>query len=301
MSRIEKPSFENVQATSEKSPYGRIAFLGYAEREQEKVDRSLVISELMTAEFDGETPDAIFPLAGAIKPLKGGVKYSSPNGESALAWSNLSFENLGEQGLVTGGKARMLAAVEAAKLFPDAMIVPNSYNRFSADEPTMAAVSRQELLRRGVPDSQILLEEESFSTFTELVEMLKLAVDNKWTRVSIITSDYHIPRTSEMMRQVASLDKIAPADHQQEATEGIDALKLFKDYGGQISFVAAEDILRAVSPRYEEYLGKVKQTSLYSDTLEAEARGLAHLKSGEYHAPLRAEVSRKQDTTEQES
>jgi hypothetical protein len=293
MSDIEKAPFDNKPGTPDALLIGHVAFVGFAEREQEKIDRSTAINYLLTADFNGQVPDVIVPLAGAIKPLKKEVKYSSPNDEPALAWSNLSFEDFGDQGLVTGGKARMLAAVEAAKLFPETTIVANSYNRFNADEPTMAAVSRQELLRRGVPDSQIMLEEESFSTFTELTELMKLAVQNNWTKVSIITSDYHIPRTAEMMNQLTSLDKIAPAEHIQEADEAMEALSTFNKRGGRVAFIAAEDILRLVSHRYGEYLDNVKQTSSYNDTLESEARGLAHLKSGNYHAPLRAEVNRK--------
>lgn len=293
MTDIEKTPFISPKNIPDKSQFGRVAFLSQWEREQNRIDRALAVNELVTADFDGQAPDAIFPLAGAIKPLKNGINYSSPNDEPALAWSNLSFEDLGDHGLVTGGKARVLAAAEVAKLFPETTIVTDSYNRFNADEPTMAAVSRQELLRRGVPDSQMMLEEESFSTFTELVEMLKLAIDNNWTKISIITSDYHIPRTAEMMRQIESLDKIAPDEHRQEAIEAMQEFETFKANGGQISFVAAEDILVKISDRYKVYLDQVKQTPSFKATLESEARGLAHLKSGDYHAPLRAEVNRK--------
>jgi uncharacterized SAM-binding protein YcdF (DUF218 family) len=71
-------------------------------------------------------------------------------------------------------------------------------SRVESDAPSHASVMQQELIKKGVDPTHILLEEKSISTATELVEMLKMAVANDWSRLSVITSDYHLPRTQAM-------------------------------------------------------------------------------------------------------
>lgn len=97
-------------------------------------DSDKLIRELITGSLEGASPDAIFPLSGGI------VQRENGN------WRTLSGSDLGEHNMVTFGRARVIAGAKIAELFPKAMVVANSFNRFNAEEPTMASVSKNELI-----------------------------------------------------------------------------------------------------------------------------------------------------------
>ncbi len=227
----------------------------------EKSLREHAIRERVLADFDGEAPDAIFPLSGSIIQRKDG-RYES-----------VGSSDLSEHGLVTIGRARVIAGAEIAKLFPESAIVANSYNRFNPDEPTMASVVQDELRRRGIPEEQIILEEESFSTITQYVEMVKLAVEKKWTKLTILINEYYTPRATALFEH---LDTIVQDDEFQRT------LQEFKDMGAEVAFIESDEILGMMSERFTRHLDAVKQTPAYQETVAKEAQGLKDLLAGKY-------------------
>lgn len=112
----------------------------------------------------GGKPDAIFILSGGIVQTDKGRSKSTAYPE---------HDYLGFTG---GGKARVVAAAELAQFFPDSKIIANSYVTTPDDkvEPH-ARVYKEELLRLGVQEDRILIQENSFNTITEIIEMVKLA------------------------------------------------------------------------------------------------------------------------------
>ena len=227
----------------------------------ERALKEHTIRERVLADFDGEAPDAIFPLSGSIIQRKDG-RYES-----------VGSSDLSEHGLVTIGRARVIAGAEIAKLFPESAIVANSYNRFNPDEPTMALVVQGELRRRGVPEEQIILEEESFSTITQYVEMVKLAVEKKWTKLTILINEYYTPRATALFEH---LDTIVQDDEFQRT------LQEFKDMGAEVAFIESDEILGMMSERFTRHLDAVKQTPAYQETVAKEAQGLKDLLAGKY-------------------
>ena len=219
----------------------------------ERALKEHTIRERVLADFDGEAPDAIFPLSGSIIQRKDG-RYES-----------VGSSDLSEHGLVTIGRARVIAGAEIAKLFPESAIVANSYNGFNPDEPTMASVVQDELRRRGVPEEQIILEEESFSTITQYVEMVKLAVEKKWTKLTILINEYYTPRATALFEH---LDTIVQDDEFQRT------LQEFKDMGAEVAFIESDEILGMMSERFTRHLDAVKQTPAYQETVAKEAQGV---------------------------
>lgn len=207
------------------------------------------------------TPNVIFILSGGIKKNRRG--YKSP-----------SYNEIDHAGLVTGSKARVIAAAEISKSFPKTIIVTTS--SVNPNEPTHANVMTQELKRLKVPESKIVREEQSYDTLSEMVEMIKLASEKEWFRIVAITSRYHIPRVQEMYNRLRS---IIP---KEDAPEFYEALEQLEKRGSSVKFVAAEDILPHRSHRYKNLIAEVENTSGYIERVEAEKRGLEALRSGNY-------------------
>ena len=64
-----------------------------------------------------------------------------------------------------------------------------------SNEPaTEASVMKAELIRQGVPEEYILMDEESFNTRQNIANAVKLLEGRDVQRVLVVTSDYHLPR-----------------------------------------------------------------------------------------------------------
>jgi len=208
-----------------------------------------------------ELPEAVFILSGGIKKTGEGK------------FKTLSYSDEDVHGFVTGGKARVVGAAELAKVFPEMKMVTTS--AIEPDFPSHARVMADELIKRETPEDQVILEEKSIDTITELMEMIKMSVRENWKKITILTSDYHIPRTKEMFRQLGSLVK-------DEDPEFDAALIKFKEANIEINFVSAEEILETTGHHFKSLIDKVRLTEGYKKRLEAEERGLEDLKSGRY-------------------
>ena len=218
-----------------------------------------IIKSIISKEFEsGELPQGVFILSGGIIEKKGRLRTTS-------------YSDVDPHGLVVGGKARVIAGAEIAKMFPEVKLVATS--RYETDRPTHASIIAEELRRDKVNDDQIILEEESYSTYTELVEMVKISLKNKWRRVSVLTSDYHIPRVREFWRQLEVLSG--------GNDEFIESLHNFHG-NSEVGFLSAEDVLENISGHYKYLIEKVRDSEPYKERLVAEQKGIEDLGSGKY-------------------
>jgi hypothetical protein len=238
----------------------------------EDTEKLAQIRGLITADFNGENPEALFPLSGSITQRESGK------------WTTLNGSDVSEHGLVTVGRARVVAAAKVADIFPEVPIIANSYNRFDPHEPTMASVVKDELVQRKVDPDRIILEEDSFSTITQFTEMIKMAVQKDWHKITVLTNEYNLPRAT---MQFDNLDSIVDDAKFQEV------LQTFKERGGTVSIIDADTIMRIVSDHFASYLDQVSQTEPYKETIRREKQGLEDLKKGEYRVVLDPEKPRK--------
>ena len=63
------------------------------------------------------------------------------------------------------------------------------------NEPaTEASVMKAELIRQGVPEEYILMDDKSFNTRQNIANAVKLLEGHEVDHVLVVTSDYHLPR-----------------------------------------------------------------------------------------------------------
>lgn len=235
-------------------------------------DKLSQIRDLVTEGFGGETPDVVFAHSG-------GMYFSEARDRHRAT----SYSQLTEHGQATGGRLRVIAAAEIAEALPEVGIVTNSFNRFDPEEPTMASVVKSELVHRGVDPERIEMEESSFSTITQMVEMVRMSVKNKWERVLALTNEFHLPRMTAMFDMLETI--IDDADFQQTLAE-------FRARGTQVQFMPAERVLLTADVRFAKYIDRVADSEQYAKTVAAEAQGLQDLLNGKYRIVLQPEKPR---------
>ncbi len=217
---------------------------------------------LMEESEENRLPDAVFLSSGGIKKTKD-EKFKT-----------LSYSDYDYHGFVSGGKARVISGAELAKTFPELKIVTTSV--VEPDYPSHASVMAAELKERGIPEDQIILEEKSIDTITELVEAVKMAARENWKNIAFISNGYHLPRFRETFNRLESLME------KGEDPEFNEAFEKFQKEKGSVGFISAEHILESTSNHYKNLFEKVEKLEAYSKRLEAEKKGLEDLRSGRY-------------------
>lgn len=239
-------------------------------------EKTARIRELITANFGGQSPDVFIMHTGGI----------AENPRGPMGYRSTSYSDVSEHGIATGGRTRIIAGAEIAKALPNLKIITNSINRFDPEVPSMAVVNKEELVRRGIDPDRITREEDSFSTVTQLTEMIRLAVANNWAKIASLTNEYHHPRVQAMYERLDSI--IDDAQFQK-------TLAKFKKQGTKVVFIDAEPVMRLIDPHFVTYLNEVAKTPQFKHTLETEAKGLADLKAGHYRVVLKPEAPRVKD------
>src|SRR5438874_8264232 len=110
----------------------------------------------------GGIPDAIFVLARRIRE-SGKVERPKTGGYSA--------EEADFHGNIGGSHASVIAARELGKYFPKAKLVTNSFVQKTGEDH--AEVGKSELVRAGIMEERIIVQKSSFSTLTELFELVR--------------------------------------------------------------------------------------------------------------------------------
>lgn len=218
--------------------------------------------ELYKELLEGKKPGAIFILSGGI------VKRE--RGYSTTAYSDTQ----GDYG-VLGGKARVVAAAELSKFYPEAKLVSTATYYPTPGDPSQSQIMESELLRLGVDKSQIKTEEYSRSTYDELSRIIALSLENDWHNIAVVTNEYHLPRVKEML---AGLNELATNKNDESLLSLIPRF----EKASNISFVSAEDVMVLRSPHYKSVIEEAKKHPDYKKRVEAENRGLQALKSGTY-------------------
>lgn len=213
------------------------------------------------AEMFGGKPEAIFVLSGSITHHENSGRFTSSSYKDSDAYG------------ILGGKARVIAAAEIGQYFPESILVTNSQS-FESEHPSSAAVMADELKNYGIQTERIIKQDNSVTTLTEIIEMTKLAKQNGWSHIGIITNDYHLERAQALY------------DHLQELTNNdatvTQALEYCQANNVQIKFVAAEDILPMRDPRYAGLIEQARQTDEYKKRLRSEKIGVDHILNGTY-------------------
>lgn len=246
------------------------------------------ISDMFTSQLDDQAPDVLLPFSGSITDRRPGSRTeTSPNRHLrplTSGYRSLAYSDLSEHGMVTGGRTRVIAGAEVAKIFPEIPVVTDSFNRFDPTEPTMASVITHELGKRGVNPDRIIQQTKSFSTITQLIETVRLAEELNLKRLAIITNDYHLPRVGAMWERLNTIEIKDPDGSVDTARtdEFQERVYAFSKAGRRVAFVGAESIMRVMHPRYGEYIECVQASDEYQKTVVDETRGVRDLQAGTY-------------------
>lgn len=238
-------------------------------------------------ELCGGTPTAIDILSSGI------VK----TGDASAVYKSGSYADVDPHGLLSGTKGRVVAAAELAEVFPDAMVITNSfYPKDEEGAPTHAAVMGQELNRLGIKDARIIQQKESMSTFTELSELLKMIAENKWQHIVVVTNDFQCARAKEMLSQM--LDAKSQSIFKNPTTYSEDlarfhiankeVLNELESLRSSINFISAEDILPFRSKHYIKLIQEIRGSELYRKRSDVEKVAVEQLKTGVYGHPLKS-------------
>ena len=210
--------------------------------------------------------------------LSGGIVKNTSVAEKATGMSHRtpSYRECDDKGLVSGGKARVIASASLHEYFPDAEVLTMSHTKNKKDEePSHAEVIAEEIQERGVPAEKIVQRKNSYSTISEIREIALHVKNGNMQNLVVISNEYHLPRVREMFNRAQELLGSGEENDEVEA-----ALKGLDD--ANIVFVSAEDILKGKGKKYERLFEKIESSSSYQGRLKAEERGLKDLRAGKY-------------------
>ena len=108
---------------------------------------------------------------------------------------------------VSGGDTQARAN-EAVELYRRSWAPILVFSGAAADKtgPSNAQVMREYALEQGVPDSAIIVEGDSETTHENAKLSRSVLVDNRFSRIILVTSGYHQRRASIEFRKVAGSD-----------------------------------------------------------------------------------------------
>ncbi len=219
----------------------------------------------------GGVPDAIYLLA------RGVVESREHRGE----YQSGGYEDLDAQGLLSGGKAVSSAGAQLHILFPETLIIANTKLPIDKEPRSNAQIYKEELISQGVKPDVILLQENSYSTFTEIGEMIKLIVARNLKHVVLITNEFQIKRAQAFLDKFETLKD--PNGYWQDRVLQA-SVKEFRSLSPspRITFVSAEDILSLNSKHNSELIGAVKKSPEWLRRVTSEDQGTSDILNGTY-------------------
>jgi len=138
---------------------------------------------------------------------------------------------------------------------------------FGPDVPSEARVYSQDFLRRisgsAQPMPQIILEDRSANTYSNLTECIAIINEHRWRHVAIMSARYHIPRVTMLWQLVTGKYPCQAA----------------------ADFLVAEDVIQQHIPHiYDELIDIAYRSPQGVKRLASEAHGLQDMKDGRYVA-----------------
>jgi uncharacterized SAM-binding protein YcdF (DUF218 family) len=161
--------------------------------------------------------------------------------------------------IFTTGKTEKFKTVYGQDIPPEANVHADKFTR------SLTALSKKPEWQEKFKDTEepeIILEDRSTSTLTNIQEVLQIILDRDLKKVAIVSSDYHIPRVKALYEE---------------------ALKKHPEIKAEITFISAESEVKKDQPgKYEGIIDEAYKTPIAKTRLAAEKKGLDDLKAGKY-------------------
>lgn len=121
---------------------------------------------------------------------------------------------------------------------------------------------KDEMIRYGIPEENIIMEDKSDSTLTNAVEVAKILKEHpEFKKVGLLTSFWHLERATVMFE-----------------SQRLDLL------GKMLIPLNSEDIIAAKSSRHAKIVRFMEEKPSTEKRIEAERRGIEAFKSGAYNS-----------------
>lgn len=188
-------------------------------------------------------------VSGALlRPLESSYQPpEQPSGDVIImlgGGATLDTPNFGSKGHLSGFAAnRLLTAAQLHEKLKVPIIL--SGGRVFATTGREAEIAREILLRLGVPDEQIILEDNSVNTTENAKFTGKILSQYSYSRPILVTSAFHMPRAMGQFAKAGVQPTPFPTDYQVNCTAHIGFSSLWPDAG------ALENVSLAV----KEYVG----------------------------------------------
>lgn len=208
-----------------------------------------------------KSPEVDKPLYDVVVVLGGGVRRTKSG-----RWVTTSYVEGEEKSI--GAHARTLAAAELYKkgLVKTFIVstgqtvgVPGHNNTLDTTSPTESSVMKGEMVRYGVPESAIILEEKSISTLTNAIESAKIIREMDFKRIGLLTSFWHLERAMVMF----------------------EAQRLDIE-GRSITPLSADEIVAEISNRHARIVDNMENSPTIKKRLASEVKGIKAFKEGKY-------------------
>lgn len=225
--------------------------------------------------WGGGVPDAFSLLANGVKKVG-----------TAGVWKTGGYADTGARGDINGSHAGVIVIRRLGKeYFPEAKVVANSFNTATEDWPEErhAEVAAREFRAAGIPEEDIIVQQDSVSTVSELLENIRLVEENNWKHLVIFTNGAQVERARAALEKI---DTVFDPLQFRERPEIQKALASFlerqKKGEVRISIVAAEDALERMGEPYARLVQRVKESPLYVESKARQDAAATLIRADEY-------------------
>ena len=197
----------------------------------------------------------------AIAVLAGGLKKDAYG-----RWRTTNHNEPGDNFGVSGDRLRVVAAGYLYKNNPQQIIIASGGKgqlKDIEDAPTVSEVIKKELIELGVPEEKIVEENNSGNAYQQLQEIEKIINKMQLKNVSILSSDWNLPRIKEMLVTFSDLKEIS---------------KL-----AEVEFLSAEKIcLKFDREKWQKIIDEAYKSEGLKKRIELEKKGVQDIKEGRY-------------------
>ncbi|MCK5295531.1 MAG: YdcF family protein [Alphaproteobacteria bacterium] len=127
--------------------------------------------------------------------------------------------------------------------------------------PDLSTILKNELIKLGISDNNIIEESRSNKTFEQLIEIDKMISKMNFDKMFVITNDYHVKRVSAIINYLKQINN--------------------KD---KMKVVSAEEIcIKYDSKKWKSMIEKAYVTSGMKEIIKMEENGQKDIKKGKYN------------------